>query len=233
MKDLGAGFGSSIADGMRDSLRAPAEPTLAVPEWALCVADLALAAHSGGGRERLASVFKSALDRAVEQIDEVSIVATGLEWLGGGVGAVERTAAELIAGAQREIVLTVYSITPGSERVWDEIERALVTGVRCTAVVDRLKEQHIEMQSLLARLAGEHPQTFRIYDFAGESVTEGLHAKVLVVDRRTALVGSANLSHRGMVSAHELAVVVRGPTGERIAEQVDRLLRSACVKRFP
>jgi cardiolipin synthase len=59
-----------------------------------------------------------------------------------------------------------------------------------------------------------------------------LHAKVLVVDRSIALVGSANLSFHGMVSNHEMALVVRGPTAEVIAERFDMLARSAAVRSF-
>jgi hypothetical protein len=35
-----------------------------------------------------------------------------------------------------------------------------------------------------------------------------------------------------MVTAHELAVVVEGPTAERVAEQIDRLLGSQSVRRI-
>ena len=41
-----------------------------------------------------------------------------------------------------------------------------------------------------------------------------------------ALVGSPNLTFHGMMSAHELAVVIRGPAAEAIASRVDRLLHS-------
>lgn len=223
----------ALEEGVREALRSPARLPTSIPAWAFNLADLLLAAADAGGRERIAAALADGVRQTASRIDEVAIVATGLEWLGGGVAAVVRTMLELIAGAEREVILTAYSMTPGSDRIWTELERVLTSGVRCTLVVDHLQDQHPDMRSLLERLANRFPDVLHVYDFVDVDDNGGLHAKILVVDRTTALVGSANLSHRGMVTAHELAVVVRGPTGELIAGQVDRLLRSACVKRFP
>ena len=57
------------------------------------------------------------------------------------------------------------------------------------------------------------------------SENEGeMHAKVLVFDREIAIVGSTNLSHRGLVSGHEIAVQVSGNPVKNIGEAIDRLL---------
>jgi len=53
-----------------------------------------------------------------------------------------------------------------------------------------------------------------------------LHAKVIVVDRKKALVGSANLSLRGLMNNHELGVVVEGPVAAEIARAIDMLMAS-------
>ncbi|MBI2570483.1 MAG: endonuclease [Candidatus Schekmanbacteria bacterium] len=151
--------------------------------------------------------------------------------MGGGAPALERTLSDLIAGARREILLTAYSVTPGSERIWEEIERALATGIRATIVVNRIAEQCDEARHLLDRLSRSSPETLALHDFRGEDDASGLHAKVLVVDRRSALVGSANLSHRGMVTAHEMAMVVSGPAADGIADRIDALVRSPLVSR--
>jgi len=53
-----------------------------------------------------------------------------------------------------------------------------------------------------------------------------MHAKTLVTDRRVAVVGSASLTFHGMTMAHELAVIIDGPTADLIAERSDLLIRS-------
>lgn len=214
-----------LADGAGEAVRSPIDAEFPIPEWAFQLADIAIAAQAQGGRDALARTFASGVGHVAALTDHVSVVATGMNWLGGGVAGVERTMADLIAGARREVILTAYSVTSGSERIWDEVARALATGVMCTIVIDRLREQEVGIQAFLDRLAAAHPRNLRLFDFSCDDARGGLHAKVLVVDRATAVVGSANLSHRGLVGAHELAIVVRGPTAEVVAEQVDRLLR--------
>ncbi|HKA98506.1 MAG TPA: phospholipase D-like domain-containing protein, partial [Streptosporangiaceae bacterium] len=173
-----------------------------------------LAARGEGG-------LRDEIDRALRELanrtDRVSLAVTGLGWLGEGVPAVERTLTELLASAEQEILLTAYSMTPGSGRVWDALETAISTGVHCTLVSHRLKEQHPDTRALLLGLRARFPGVFRLYTFAGTDERDVLHAKLVVIDRRVALVGSPNLTFHGMVAAHELAVVVRGPAADRIA----------------
>lgn len=225
---------SCLSEGFRESLKAQKQSaTMSTPSWATNLADLVQEALAAGGPARLAQALIEAISLVAERTDQVSLSVTGPGWLGGGVPAVERVFAELLSGAQQEAMLTAYSITSGSDRVWAAFEQALATGIRATVVVDRLSEQHQNTQSLLHRLATTYPHSFFLYDFVEKEGNTGLHAKVLVVDRRVALVGSANLSLRGMVTAHEMATIVRGPTVDRIAQRLDALICSTFVSRIP
>jgi phosphatidylserine/phosphatidylglycerophosphate/cardiolipin synthase-like enzyme len=218
---------SCLAEGFRESLRAQktAGPST-LPHWAASLGELIQAILTARGSTGLAEALGEAIALTSDRVDQVSIAVTGPGWLGGGVPSVERILSELIAGAQQEIMLTAYSVTTGSDRIWAELERALATGIRVTVIVDRLQEQHADTRDLLKRLLHAYPAAFSLFDFAGEDTTTGLHAKVLVVDRNAALVGSANLSHRGMVTAHEMATIIRGPTADRMAGRVDALICS-------
>jgi phosphatidylserine/phosphatidylglycerophosphate/cardiolipin synthase-like enzyme len=173
-----------------------------------------------------------AMNELADKTDRVSLAVTGLGWLGAGVPAVERTLTDLLDASEHEILLTVYSMTPGTGRVWDAIEKALATGIRCTLIANRLDEQHPDLRALFLVLARRYPVTLRIYTFTGADDRDALHAKLVIVDRRVALVGSANLTFHGMVSAHELAIVVRGPAVDLIASRVDLLLRSRLVQPY-
>ena len=231
MIDAAERLSKRIEDGIRSSMRGRlGRSGVPTARWARTLADLLEKVVATGG-PALADVLADALPRAAEHIDEITLAVTGAGWLGGGTPSVERTLSELIASAQQEILVTAYSVTPGSERIWDEIERALATGIRTTIVVDRIAGQCEEARLLLDRLARSYPETLALYDFISDDAGSGLHAKVLVVDRRLALVGSANLSHRGMVTAHEMAAVVQGPTADRVAARVDALIGSPFVLR--
>jgi cardiolipin synthase len=184
------------------------------------------------GQAGLVEELQEGIAAAATRIDRLSLAVTGLGWLGGGVPAVERTVTDLLAAAEQEILLTAYSMTPGTGRVWEALETALATGVRCTLIAHRIDEQHPDIRVFLGELRRRHPGIFTVYDFSGSDPADTLHAKIVVVDRQAALVGSANLTFHGMVSAHELAVVVRGPAAEQIAGRIDLLLRSPLVKPY-
>lgn len=222
-------FATALEDAFTDAVVDPGHGSDAPTERTLRLAHLIEEALSEG-RENLAALLHGALRETARRTDRVSLAVTGMGWLGAGVPAVGRTMVEMIAGAQQEIILTIYSTTPGSGPVWQELERALVTGIRCTLVINRIEDQHLEIRALLARLVARYPETLSVNNFVADEA-DGLHAKILVVDRRVALVGSANLTLRGMVGAHELAVILRGPVAELIADRVDMLLRSRLVSR--
>ena len=188
---------------------------------------------AAGGASGICDGISQAINNLSDQTDRISLAVTGMGWLGAGVPAVERTLTELLSSAEQEILLTVYSMTPGTGRVWEAIEKSLATGIRCTLVANRIDEQHPDICTMFLGLAARYPGTLRIYDFLGADNRDALHAKLVIVDRKVALVGSANLTFHGMVSAHELAIVVRGPTADVIASRVDLLLGSRFVRKYP
>jgi cardiolipin synthase len=171
------------------------------------------------------------LNQTFRASDRVSLVVTGLGWLGGGIGAIEGQLVETIETAERELAVVAYSITSGPARVWSALEAAIESGIRCTLVVDRLEAQDQDMYAWLRLLRNRHARTFTVVDFVGEDASDHLHAKIVVADRHRALVGSANLTSHGLLLAHELAVLIDGPLAEEIAGRIDLLTRSALVRR--
>jgi phosphatidylserine/phosphatidylglycerophosphate/cardiolipin synthase-like enzyme len=222
-----------LAEGLHSATKtATCKPsTETSADWATRLAEIAAATYRESGEAALAENLHEGIKCATARLDWVSLAVTGMAWLGGGLPAVERTFAELVASAEREILVTVYSVTLGSERIWQEIDKCLATGVRCRLVVNELHKQDSQALALIERLAKRYQATFELFNFEEDDERGGLHAKILVVDRSVALIGSANLSHRGLVTAHEMAIVVRGPTVEMIAAGVDRLLRSHLIQR--
>lgn len=160
--------------------------------------------------------------------NEVGVVATGLSWVGGGTRSVEQTLISLITAASDEILVTAYSLTSGSSRVMDALVAAVSTGVRCAFVINRLDQQRHDVRLSLSELVARHPGVVSVYTFS-DVASEGLHAKVVVVDRSAALVGSANLTFHGMTASHELGLLVRGPAAGAVAAAIDRLIASPQV----
>jgi cardiolipin synthase len=99
-------------------------------------------------------------------------------------------------------------------------------------VINRLEEQPADVVVRLRTLIRKYPH-FRLHDFKVEKWSD-LHAKVIIMDRQKAVVGSSNLSRRGLLTNYELALLVEGTAATSVASVVDRLLSSehvACIER--
>jgi cardiolipin synthase len=175
-------------------------------------------------------ILQEALNEASRRLDRVSLAVTGLAWLGSGIPSVEQEMTTLVKGARREIALCAYSITAGALTLLREIRDVVSQGVTATLIVNAFNRQPADVQMYLRDAARALPDRWKLLDFAPTSGTAELHAKILAVDRTVALVGSANLSFHGMVSNHEMALVVRGPTAEDIAVRIDRLAQGTSVR---
>ena len=72
-------------------------------------------------------------------------------------------------------------------------------------------------------------QEFAIFSYDHENDLANLHAKVVVVDRAQALIGSANFSERGLANNYELGMVVSGSDAVEVARPLDILISSNYV----
>lgn len=108
--------------------------------------------------------------------------------MGSVIGSIETAIERLFREAREEIALTAYSVTGGADLLLDWMEAALDRGVRVSMVVNRLGGQSPEVGTRLRNLAARYPH-FRPFNFAPDDDFD-LHAKVIVADRRLALVGS-------------------------------------------
>ncbi len=180
--------------------------------------------------QRVASGVVEGITKAANRLDNVRVAVTGTGWVGGGVGSVEEAMISAIRRAEREILLTAYTITTGSSRVMDALEGSVATGIRTRILVDKFEDQERVAHDRLRSLSEQFPGNVALYDFAALKGNGHLHAKTLVVDRELAVVGSANLTFHGMMMAHELAVIIEGPTAAIIAGRIDLLIQSLSAK---
>lgn len=173
----------------------------------------------------------AAVEELVIRDPSERIVVTGLAWLGAGIGSIESALDRLFRECRDEVAISAYAIGPGNDLLYGWLDGVLARGVLVRMVVNRFDDQHAEPAAALVALAQRYPH-FHLYNFVAGS-DEDLHAKMVIADRRLALIGSSNLSRRGMVTNHELGVLVRGATAATAAKAFDQLLRSPKVLRLP
>lgn len=152
---------------------------------------------------------------------ELTILATGGDLVRGEVRGTGPAMRELIRGATREIHVLAYAISAEGMRVVDLLEEGLGRGVRVSLVVNKMHEMSGPVADALLTLNGKYNRLV-----LGSFVDPGgwdLHAKVLVADREAAIIGSANMSRRGMAENIEIGVLIRDRSCWKLAEMIDGL----------
>jgi len=142
--------------------------------------------------------------------------------MGSGIGSIESALGKLFREAKQEILLTAYSITSGADILFDWLDIALSRGVEIKMIVNHLEGQPPVVIQKLQGLVKKY-QHFYLYDFHRDEWVD-LHAKLVVADRQIAIVGSSNLSRRGLLTNYELALSITGQVATDIACAVDSII---------
>lgn len=172
---------------------------------------------SSGDGPYVAGLLNGYLD-ALAEVPTITPVWTGPPPSNAKFRLTLAVVADLIAEARQELILVSYATWP-SDDVKVALRRATEVGVAVTLLLERPKDN--------PKFAGV-PDPFpglnaRRLCWPASSRPPGssMHAKMLVVDRRVALVGSANLTGMALESNLECGVLVRGgPLPVALAQHV-------------
>ncbi|MCK6475942.1 MAG: DISARM system phospholipase D-like protein DrmC [Phycisphaerales bacterium] len=171
----------------------------------------------------------------------VQVVWTGPDVIGSHLRATREVVREIVRKASEDILVVGYWITANKEaqgiieEFIRELAAAVVRDVEVTIIVDeRVRPDGRDNRSVLWRTwpAGvQHPRllTWRL---PSEDPHLKLHAKVLVADRRDALVTSANLTSQAMDRNIEMGVRVGQSHAELIADHFRRLEAAGILVPF-
>jgi len=151
----------------------------------------------------------------------VEVLGTGPEILSRGIRAIGPVTEEMIRDAKTEVQMLVYVLTSQAFHILDLVSEAAERGVRVTIVVNARVRENVAVRNRLRSLCESNRQV-RILNFRGREGSQ-LHAKIIVVDRKRALVGSANLSWGGIYGNYEIALLVEGEAAWSLAQVVDAL----------
>lgn len=149
----------------------------------------------------------------------IEILATGPELITKGIRGIESVVEDLIREAKSEIQIITYVFTAKAIRILTLVEKAAERGVSITIVVNKLEVHNLVIRTKLKSITEKFPYV-KIYTFADLGGKQ-LHAKILVVDRKKAVVGSANYTWGGMVSNYEVGLLVEGPGVWSLAQIAD------------
>ena len=153
-------------------------------------------------------------------------VVSGSAWMGSGFRSIESALHDLFILADDEVVVIAYAISGAAQTLFQQFEKLLEHGIRIRMLINRYEQQHESVKIQLKNLHQRFPTLLQLFSFVPHDEDADLHAKIILIDRKYALVGSANLSLRGLMDNHEFALVVEGPSVADITRAVDMLFKS-------
>lgn len=159
----------------------------------------------------------------------LEVAVSGSAWLGKGDISIWTMIEECFGAAAEEISIAAYSVSENSYMIFDLIEKALQKGLRVLILINRLDSQPAVVKSRLI-LLNDNFLNLTLLNFEPGNHAEDLHAKLIVIDRSTALLGSANLTWKGLVNNHEIMLRVGGNTAWKIASLLDHLSSNTSAK---
>jgi len=169
-----------------------------------------------------------ALSRRAEDLE---LVVSGPKSVHLHPRSTEQVLLELIGEAQHEILIVTYALQ-GYAELEGALAQAAARGVRITVVAET-SEDSPGFQGDPARALGTIPvERLRWPRDQRPARGAALHAKVVVVDRSTVLITSANLTQRASADNLEVGVLLRGDdAGERIVNHVSELTATGVLRR--
>ncbi|MHA1249844.1 MAG: phospholipase D family protein [Candidatus Helarchaeota archaeon] len=149
-------------------------------------------------------------------MDYIKIIATGEEWIGYGIRSFSEIIKELIKKAENKIYMTIYIIT--DLNIINHIKYALNKGISIDIFI------YSHPFNVSAPIIKELTKLRKEYNYLQIHKIENrvLHAKVMIIDGKKVLLGSANITYGGLVKNYELGILINN---ENIASKIITLLR--------
>ena len=150
----------------------------------------------------------------MKDTDKVSLVVTAPSSFSINARTTMNVVQSMISGAERNIMITGYSLSSYFSELIDTIVQKSQCGVFVKFFVNGIDKQP-EFEKVL-RYKGRF---LKVYNYRqDEDKMAALHAKVISVDRKQTLITSANLSYHGQQGNIEIGTLVES---KQIAKEIE------------
>lgn len=157
------------------------------------------------------------------------VLVTGRLWLGAdGSCSIGSAIGDILKEAQQEVIIVAYRLTTGVPEFITLLESALARGCLVRIIRDHAVDVVASEDRYMDKLLQNY-RTISVWDFRepnSPNSNYALHAKMVIVDRSKAIVGSANFSRNGMVENHEIAICLTGSEVRSLGVTCDRLIEN-------
>ncbi|MHA1409537.1 MAG: phospholipase D-like domain-containing protein [Candidatus Odinarchaeia archaeon] len=154
----------------------------------------------------------------------IIFVATGERLLGQGIRSTYSVANEMIANSEQEILMITFSFTKNIIKFIDILKKKIYNGIRTTVILNNFDDYDEKLIKDL-QILSEECKHFQIINFSELSESR-LHMKVLIIDRKEAILGSANFTWSGMLENYEIGVKLDGGLAEDLYFTILKMIKS-------
>lgn len=155
-----------------------------------------------------------------------SISASGKHWIGADVETISHTVFDLLSQAKTSIQISAFSMgekNDATQTFFKIIREQLNAGRYVQFIVNNFNGDTIGKFSKKQINSLKEFQNFDFFDFCGQDKFGALHAKIIVIDRTIALIGSSNISSSAMNHNYEIMLNIGGDDVAKIANLLDVL----------
>lgn len=157
--------------------------------------------------------------------DKVSLVVTAPPSFRIDAKPTMTVVRSMLEGAERNILITGYSLSSYFSELTDTIIDKSQRGVFVKFFINNIEKQPNADKLLLYK-----GRFLQIYDYNNEEdKMAALHAKVISVDMKQTLITSANLSYHGQQGNIELGALIES---EHTAKQLDNVMTQLIFKKI-
>lgn len=154
------------------------------------------------------------------------IAGSGKIWVGSVASDIQSMVFESLESAKTSIQISSFSLGEKNDEVkqfFDIVEDKLEAGRTVQFIVNDAEGNLVRRYSRMRLNKLLTYDNFDLQNFKSKKGRNALHAKVIIVDRKIALVGSANISQHGLFSNYEIMLKVSGKAVADIAGMLDKL----------
>lgn len=148
---------------------------------------------------------------------DYQIVASGKKWIGNGIRSTNNVINQLIDESYEKILLTIFVVT--DEEILKNIEAALKRKIEVDIFINIDEEDYIN-EKILNKLIQLKPKYDNLSLY--EIIEEKIHAKIVIVDSKKLLIGSANLTYHGLNKNYELGILIED---SEVAYDVETIIK--------
>lgn len=158
------------------------------------------------------------------RVKEIS--ASGKLWVGHDSSRISNTVFDALAQAKSSIQISAFSLgeqNAATQTFFKIICQQLHAGRYVQFIVNNLTGKTIGKFSKKQLLLLQKFKNFDLFNFQGADKYGVLHAKIIVIDRTVALIGSPNISNNAMNHNYEIMLSIEGKDVAKIANMLDML----------